>query len=247
MGNKEMRAAKFVLFAVAALVLSVFVMNANAQTKKKKAGSEKPKTVSVVPPAQGEAQVISRAEDTISDDSPNGSQPPALDNTPREPETVEQQLERANNNIKQLNARIQSLESSRTSSAEEKKKGLLLNLDILTRAEQRAESLRKQLYEMIEKENTIKTKLDQIENDIRPETIQRQVALAGTLRPEELRDNRRKALEIERKNLQDLLSQIQNTKTNLEASVQRAELMVEKLRAKLEKDIDDALLDDPGN
>ena len=37
---------------------------------------------------------------------------------------------------------------------------MLLNLDILTRSEQRAETLRKQLYEAIEKESTIKTRLD---------------------------------------------------------------------------------------
>jgi hypothetical protein len=246
MEGKKMR-ARFILFAVTAFVLSIFVMDSSAQTKKKKTTAKRPKTVAVLPPVSGDAQVVSRADEYLSDDSPNGSQPPVADNTAQEPETMDQRLERANSNIKELNTRIQSLEAGKQSSAEDKKKGLLLNLDILTRAEQRAESLRKQLYEMIEKENTIKTKLDQIESDIRPEIIQRQVAMAGTLRPEELRDNRRKALEIERKNLQDLLTQMQTTKTSIESSVQRAELMVEKLRAKLEKDIDDALLDEPKN
>ena len=38
---------------------------------------------------------------------------------------------------------------------------------------------------MVDKENTIRARLDQIEVDIRPEMIERSVAVVGTLRPEE--------------------------------------------------------------
>jgi hypothetical protein len=65
--------------------------------------------------------------------------------------------------------------------------------------------------------------------------------LAGSLRPEELRDARRKSLEAERRNLQALLTEVQATRANLDQTVLRADAMVEKLRLKLEKDIDDAL------
>jgi CRISPR/Cas system CSM-associated protein Csm2 small subunit len=116
-----------------------------------------------------------------------------------------------------------------------------MNLDILTKAETRAESLRKQLFELIEKENSYKTKLDTLEYDMRPEVIERQVAFAGSLRPEELREARRKNLEAEKRSLTSLLLDLQSTRTNLEQNVQRADQMVEKLRAVLEKDIDDAL------
>ena len=101
--------------------------------------------------------------------------------------------------------------------------------------------------EMIEKESQISTKLDQINADVRPETIDRQVAFAGSLRPEELRDTRRKTLEIEKKNLQILLADIQTVRANLELSVQKADILVQKLRDKLEKEIDDSLADDPKN
>jgi hypothetical protein len=237
--------SRIILSGALAVVLSVFVSSAAAQTKtKKKKPAPKPRTVAVITPS-GDAQVVSRADDFPADDQQDGTLTTAQPNTTPGPETVEERIDRTNKRVKDMGARIKSLESSKPSSSEEKKKGLLLNLDILTRAEQRSESLRKQLFEMVEKENSIKLKLDQIENDIRPEAIQRQVAMAGTLRPEELRDTRRKNLEAEKKNMTDLLTQIQATKTNLESSVQRADLMVEKLRAKLEKDIDDALLDDP--
>ena len=149
--------------------------------------------------------------------------------------------------LEDLKARVKSLESVKKGDRDEKQKRLLMNLDILTRAEQRSDSLRKQLFEMIEKESTIRTKLDLIENNIRPETIDREIAFAGTMRPEELRNMRKKNLEIERNSLQLLLVEVQKTKTNIDLNVQRSDSLVEKLRAKLEKEIDDALADDPTN
>ena len=148
--------------------------------------------------------------------------------------------------IKQLNDRVKKLESGQ--SYEDRQKRLLMNLDILTRAEQRTESLRKQLFEMIEKENSLTARLDQIDFDIRPEIVERTLQLAGSMKPEEIRENRRKSLAAERTNLQALLTQVQTTRSGLDASLQRAEQMVEKLRAKAEKDIDDSLQkDEPEN
>jgi len=147
--------------------------------------------------------------------------------------------------IRDLNQRLTRLEGGQSSQYDDKQKRLLMNLDIITRAETRAEGLRKQLFEMVEKENTVKTRMEQIEYEMRPEMIERQVQMAGTLRPEEIRDSKRKMLESERTNLEGLLTSIQSNRANLEATVYRAEQMVDKLRAKLEKDIDDALVDEP--
>jgi hypothetical protein len=140
---------------------------------------------------------------------------------------------------------MKSLESSKQNAYDDRQKRLLLNLDILTRAEQRAESLRKQLFELVEKENSMKLKLETIDYDARPEMIERQVAFAGSLRPEELREARRKNLDAEKRNLSNLLVEIQATRTSLEQNVQKADQLVEKLRAVLEKDIDDALNEQP--
>jgi predicted nucleic acid-binding Zn-ribbon protein len=120
-----------------------------------------------------------------------------------------------------------------------------LNLDILTRAEQRSESLRKQVFELLEKESSIKTKLDSLEYDLRPESIDRTTAIVGSLRPEEIRASRKKSLESERTNLQNLLTEIQRTKTRLDMDLQRSDALVERLRNKFEKEIDTALDDEP--
>ena len=70
--------------------------------------------------------------------------------------------------LRDLQSRIKKLETGQKNDYEEKQKRLLTNLDILTKAEQRSESLRKQRFEMIEKENSIRTRIDQIDVDSRP-------------------------------------------------------------------------------
>ncbi len=94
---------------------------------------------------------------------------------------------------------------------------------------------------MIEKENTVKSRLEQIQFDSRSEVVDRAVAMVGSLRPEEIRDQRRKSLEAEKRNLESLLTQIQTSRATLESSVERADFLVEKVRLKLDKEIDDAL------
>ncbi len=150
----------------------------------------------------------------------------------------------ADGKIRELNARLKKLESTKKSDEDQKQQRLLLNLDILTRAETRAESLRKQLFEMIEKENSVKTRLEEINFDARPELIERSVALVGSLRPEDLRDQRKKSLDIEKSNLETLLTQIQTSRALLETNVGKADALVEKIRAKFDKEIDGALADD---
>ncbi|MEO7539799.1 MAG: hypothetical protein ABIV21_07210 [Pyrinomonadaceae bacterium] len=127
---------------------------------------------------------------------------------------------------------------------DEKQKRMVLNLDILTRAEQRSDGLRKQLFEMIEKENTIQARIDQIDADVRPEVIERSVQMAGSLHPEVIRDSRKKSLESERRNIELLLVEVQNRRANLSDNLLKSDTMVEKLRSKLEKDIDDSFLND---
>ncbi|MBK6590990.1 MAG: hypothetical protein IPG22_22245 [Acidobacteria bacterium] len=209
------------------LAVIVGVAGANGQATK-----PKPKPLATPPPT---AEVISRAGDYV--------ELPPLVSVPTE-KTAEQPTVSDADRIKELTDRIKKLESAQKVDKDEKQKRLLLNLDILTRSEQRSESLRKQLFEMIEKENTVKTRLDQLEIDIRPESIERTLQLNGSMRPEEVRENRRKSLAAERGNLQSLLAEIQNTKSNINVNLQKSEAMVEKIRTKLEKDIDDSFLKD---
>ena len=218
-----------------------FADSVNAQTKKKKTRKQtatrnvpQPVQPSIVP------EVISTADQYQDQNQQlvtgNTETPTTETQTPTQTLTFDEKLDIISSRLNKMDSRMKTQNSS-----DDRQKRLLMNLDILTRAEQRAESLRKQLIELMEKENQIQTRLDTIEFDARPEMIERQTALTGSLRPEELREAKRKNLDAEKRNLTNLLTEIQNTRINLEANVQKANQMVEKLRAVLEKDIDDAL------
>lgn len=213
-------------------ILSLVVVTAAASLMAQN-GRLKPKPKPLAtPPVVTGAEIISQSGDYVeptTDPVEKTAAKPATTNAAR---------------IKELNDRLKKLEAAQGTSYDDRQKRVLMNLDILTRAEQRADSLRKQLFDMIEKENSIRARLDQIEYDIRPENIERTLQISGSMKPEEIRENRRRSLAAERTNLQSLLTQVEATKTNLEASLRRAEQMVEKLRAKAEKDIEDSLQSD---
>ena len=251
MENLTGKFAAILTASILAMSFLSFTFSINAQTKRK--NTKKPvKTSSIPRPVSTQTLpvVISQADQyqnqnqqIIGGNTENTTQTPTENQT--QPETLDEKMDKMNNRLREANTRIKSLESNKQSSYDEKQKRLLMNLDILTRSEQRAESLRKQLFEMVEKENSIKNKLETIDFDIRPDMIERQVSMAGSLRPEELREMRRKNLAAEKRSLESLLTEVQTTRTNLEQNVQKADQLVEKLRAILEKDIDIALSEEP--
>lgn len=110
---------------------------------------------------------------------------------------------------------------------------ILLNLDVLTRAEQRAEVLRRQLIELSEKETQMKTRGVLNEEDMRPESIDRTLTTAGSTRAPELRDARRRVLENERDGLRALLAQVQQSRSRLENDVREADALVTRLRQRI--------------
>lgn len=212
------------------LSLGLLAVDGEAQTAKRK-----PKPTPT-PVRSGEPAIISRADDfptVVIEPVPSG----ALIDLPADRTT--------DTTIEELRERLLQLEAkSNKKDPDQKQRQLALNLDILTKSEQRSDSLRKQLFEMIEKENTIRGRMDQIDNDMRPESIERSMATVGSLRPEELREQRRRSLSLEKANLQVLLTAVQKNRVDLDLNLQRSDALVEKLRVRIEKEIDDALADD---
>ena len=223
------------------LITFAFASVASAQnTRKKRKATSRAVPVQTLPAPTTEPVIISRAEDYPMGDAVLS---PAIETALRSADQVENNPDEKT--ITELTGRIKALEAAQKDDYDVKQKRLAMNLEILIKAEQRAESLRKQSFELLEKENSIKTKLEQIENDVRPESIDRSLAFVGSLRPEELRAARKKSLEAERSNLQTLLVEIQRTRTSVDTNVQKADLLVDRLRVKLEAEIDTSLEDKP--
>ena len=234
------------LSVLATILFSVFVSisDANAQTPRRKKTAKKlvAAPTQTVPVVVGERYLdgnqIVLGEIAAPDEPTSQAISP-----PPETTTADASAE-VDARIKELNARIKMLESSNRDDYDKKQKRLAMNLDILTKAETRAESLRKQLFEMVEKEASVRMRLEQISFDARPEMIERSSAFVGSLRPEEIRDQRKKSLDAEKRNLESLITQIQISRTSLEENVQKADFLVEKVRLKLDKEIDAALADE---
>jgi hypothetical protein len=227
----------YLFILAAALIVFVSTSDAASQTKKKKRVTHRATATKTKSQTSGDAGVVSLA-DQYQDGSSQIIDPSSTPIATPSPELPDETTRK----LRDMQSRIKKLEAgSKPNNDDQKQKMLLTNLDILTKAEQRAEALHKQRFELIEKENTIRQRLDQIEVESRPEMIERSVATAGSLRPEELREAKRKSLDAEKRNLQSLLTDITATRSSLDQSVQRADALVEKIRTKLEKDIDDAL------
>lgn len=123
-----------------------------------------------------------------------------------------------------------------------KQSPLAQNLDILTKAEQRAETMRRQLLEMTEKETAYRTRIMQLDDDMRPDSIDRSLTGIGTTRTPELRDLRRRQLDTERKGVEILLGQAAASRVRLEDDVKQADNLVARIRQRLlpliEREID---------
>lgn len=233
------------IFMILGLLTVLSVDAVTAQTRKKK-----PRRT--VPPPVTTQQIIEQSQpevigqtDMRQEEMPvttsETETPTTTTETPTGDESFQNKIDQFNTRIKEMSSRVSSLESSRRGELDEKQRKLLLNLEILSRAEQRAETLREKLFNLTEKENSLKAELEQVEYDSQEDVINRNLAVMGSMRPEELRAQKLRTLQNKKTNINNLLQQIQANKAGLEENVAKADLLVEKLRAKLETDIDTVL------
>jgi prefoldin subunit 5 len=90
-------------------------------------------------------------------------------------------------------------------------------------AQQKAASLRAQLGEVEIKQAELQTRLQQLEEGMKPENIAENLAGIGSTKPEELREQRRRQLEIERNGVQRQLDLLNTSHTRLETAIAQAD------------------------
>ena len=169
------------------------------------------------------------------------STPPAQElSTPNSPESMVTEIALLRKSLQSLNTRLREISDKllapgvkQADPTNEKQNRIALSLDLLSRAEQRAEVLRKQLIELIEKETYFRTRLVQIDEDMRPDSIERAMAPVGTTRTMEIRDVRRRVLENERRGIEILLSQTSQSRLRLDDDVKQADALVSRLRQRI--------------
>ena len=112
----------------------------------------------------------------------------------------------------------------------EKQQKLIVGMQLLVQAEQRAATLQRHQIELVEKEGTLRARLAQVETDLNPQMIDRSVAFEGTTQTPEIKENKRRALQSERTSLMSVLQQLQRDLTEASSSVREAQALVYRLR-----------------
>jgi hypothetical protein len=90
-------------------------------------------------------------------------------------------------------------------------------------AAQTAEQLRAQLRDVQAEEGELQARVQQLDWDLRPENIERYFAGTGSMRPEELREQRRRQLQNEKDRVLSRLQQLGDSRTRLESAITTAD------------------------
>ena len=86
------------------------------------------------------------------------------------------------------------------------------------------QDLKLQLIELDARQETAKLQVQQLEEALKPENIERSLAGVGSTKPEELREQRRRQLLIEKKAADAQLEQLTLRRTQLETALSAAEV-----------------------
>ena len=91
-------------------------------------------------------------------------------------------------------------------------------------AVEKLEKLRFELIDVQGKEENLRARAQQLDEDIKPENIARSLAGVGSTKPEELRESRRRQLELEKKSVLQQLEAVVAKRVSLEAEIRTTEV-----------------------
>ena len=169
-------------------------------------------------------------QNSPSSNTQNSPSPEPLLNISQEITKISKSVQAFNTSIREL---MEKLMVGKGMQLTERQQKLLLGFEVLNRAEQRLEILQKFQIELTQKEGEVKTRTAQVEEELIPGGIDRNVALIGSTNSNEMRENRRRTLETERRNLQNLSAQINRNLQQTNDELRQAENFVQRLRRKI--------------
>ena len=217
---------------ILAVVLGLTVIDAGAQTRRKRRPKRVKRPVITNPvinpdeqaPTNSDPKVLSTADESSSDqttsDSAKTKKKKAAD------EDMQQTINSLSNQVNKLTDRLTQMQANERA---------LLDMERLSRAEQRSESLRTQQLDTESKLADLQAQLSQVEYSLKPENIERSMAGYGSTRPEDVRDARRRQLENEKIRLQAQIRILETSRTRLEAAVANSDAEVDLLRRRLQQ------------
>ena len=92
-----------------------------------------------------------------------------------------------------------------------------------TTTDEKLAKLRLELIDVQGKEDSLRARAKQLDEDIKPDNIARSLAGYGSTKPEELREFRRRQIELERNKVLQQLEALSAKRSQLESAIARAE------------------------
>lgn len=236
------------LVAVLTFALLFCFTEASAQrsrTKKSRRVTNPVRTTATVTPTPSaptnEPRIISTAEESASEApaaSGNRRSNSRRNVAPEsEGDSTRRQVDKLSAQVSALNEKLSLMEQQQRT---------LVDLERLSRAESRAETLRAQLRDVQTKEADLQQRLEQLDYELQPSVIERTMAMTGSTRPEELRELRRRQLESEKTRVQSQLTQIGTSRARLETAIANADAEADRIRARVEAATEPATADANG-
>jgi chromosome segregation ATPase len=242
-------------FVAILLVLSFCLFEASAQTRKKRRSrrASKPAVAKpvitnpvIAPPGQivknssGDVKIISTADlnSTEANQEQEAETPPpkksrGTTKAATDGDDMQQTISTLSNQVNKLTDKLTQMQEDDR---------YLMDMERLTRSEQRAESLRNNLIDVQSKMADLSARFEQIEYSLKPENIEKATMTYGTVHPEEARESRRRQLESEKGRVQAQLAILETSRVRLEGAISTADAEVDLLRARLNQQRDqDAL------
>jgi chromosome segregation ATPase len=103
--------------------------------------------------------------------------------------------------------------------------------DAASAIEQRVEALRQQLRDVTDKQAQLQARVQELDESLKTQNVERSVAGIGTTDASALRDRRREQLEKEKAVVEEQLRSLDASRTRLEAAIANAEAEAVRLRA----------------
>jgi hypothetical protein len=164
-------------------------------------------------------QQIAKAQTPDSAKKADNTSPPCP-----ESEQLRKNVQQLSGEVQRLKRRVAELEKDRLATTIQEQ---------LEKEEQRGETLQLHLLEIAEKEAPLQARMDQINQQLRPEAIERTMAGVGSVHPEDAREEVRKRLASEKVRLQSQLDLLRQDRVRTQAMLITTDAAIQRLKQKL--------------
>ena len=214
---------KLVVVVLAIVVMTGLLVDSAAQ-KRKRTRRRAPSTPKITNPDIYQPSPVDNVNAGTSETSATGNSNSNATQS-EDPEAMKKTIRGLSNQVDKLSDKLNEMQASQAS---------MVDLERLSRAEQRSSQLRTELREVQGKKADLEAHVEQVENDLKPENIERAVAGYGTTRPEELRAQRQKQLENDRTRSRQQIDQLVASEGRIQQAIATSDVEIDRLQKKLE-------------